>query len=222
MTFNPNTAAERQVQSWTCSVRTATWMLTSIGCDLNAADMQSILVPQYVTPELGLLYGDGSGLAAVLADQSGLPTGHLWPDWDWVVAHAGTMPLGLGSGTMYHWVSCRGVTDDGALWLMNPAPGYLGVGDTLTEAQWRRWAPWACVYIDVAGEEDAVADAALQQQYDVLQAQYDSLNNYTSALTSTILPPALGTMEEAAADSPGDLAAVVLGQCAAIRTAAGI
>lgn len=219
MIYDPTIPAERQVQSWSCSVRTATFMLRSLGIDMDASRLEDVLVPDYVTPELGLLQGDGAGLAAVLADQSGCPTGHRWVDWAWLQAHAGTEPVGIGSGTLYHWTAVRGLNDDGTIALANPAPGYGGLGDVMTEAQFNHWAPWAGVWIEVPAESggDDMADAALQ-------AAYDELKTYTDALTQTILPSALGTMETAAAgkSSRAELANVVLGQCQAVRDAAGL
>ena len=66
-------------------------------------------------------------------------------------------------------------------------------------------------------EEDALSaeeKAELEQLRD--------LKTYTDALTATILPSALGTMEAAAKGSRSKLAAVVREQCAAVREQAGI
>lgn len=223
MVFNPNTAPERQQQPWACSIRTATWMLRSLGVDIDAGRLQAVLVPDYVTPELGLLQGDGSGLAAVLADQSGCTTGHAWVSWDWLQAHAGTMPIGIGSPSLYHWLAVRDVNPDGTLALANPAPGYRGLYDTMTEAQFDQWAPWAGVWIEVPAENGG-DDLSAEERAELESLR--SLKTYTDALVGDggVLPSALGTLEAAAdgKSSRAELANVVRGQVAALREATGL
>jgi len=205
LTYDPTVPAERQLQSWTCSVRTATFMLKSLGIDIDAARMQDVLVPDYVTPELGLLAGDGSGLAAVLADQSGCPTGHTQASWAWLQENAGNVPIGMGSGTLYHWLAVRDLNPDGSLALANPAPGYRGVYDVMTEAQFRQWAPWSAVWIEVEEElappgeveEDPAMIEELTAQLAEAQRKYDELNNYSSHAFNVLLPSWATTLDQA-------------------------
>lgn len=220
MTYNPDTSPERQTSPFACSIRTATWMLRSLGIGVDANTMYERMVPGLVTPELGLLQGDGSALAPFLAEQSGQPTGHAWVNWEWLCAHAGTMPIGIGSPSLYHWVAVRGLNADGTLALANPAPGYQGLYDTMSEAQFDQWAPWAGVWIEVPNEEDTELSQAEKDEL----ASLRDLKTYTDALVGEggILPSALGTMEEAARGNKTALGNVVRGQCAAVREAAGI
>jgi hypothetical protein len=57
MTYDPETPPERQVQGWACSIRTATWMLKSLGGTLDAGAVQDLMVPQYVSPARSAISG---------------------------------------------------------------------------------------------------------------------------------------------------------------------
>lgn len=196
MSYDSATTPERQMQSWTCSVRTATWMLRSVGCDLNASEVQDIMVPEYATPELGLLQGNGAGMAEVLADQSELPTGYRWADWETLAAYAGTMPIGLGSNKLYHWVAVRDYDPEAdLLYLMNPAPGYRGLGDTMNRNEFVYWAPWASTYILVDDpppeiEDGETAEEALVTAEQTRIAKEDVLRTIDEALAVPGLPEA--------------------------------
>jgi len=97
-------------------------------------------------------------------DYHDLETDQVFPvSWDWLLAHAGTQPIAIGSGSLYHWVAVRDVAGD-TLLLANPAPNYRGLGDTMTEAQFHQWAPWACVWIAVEEAEDVGRIEELEQQ----------------------------------------------------------
>jgi hypothetical protein len=227
MTYDPETPPERQVQGWACSIRTATWMLKSLGGTLDAGAVQDLMVPQYVSPALGLLDGSGAGLADFLGLQTGCTVGHQWVDWAWLQAHAGTMPIGIGSPSMYHWLAVRGVNADGTLALANPAPGYDGVYDTMTEAQFNAWAPWAGVWIELPADEnggDDLSDTERQELESLrgLKAQYDDLSNYTSGLTSDILPPALAQLERARQVGGKQGWSMVAAAIASIKQGAGL
>ena len=171
--YDPDFPPERQVQDWTCSIRTATWMLRSIGIDTDGGRMQDAMVPRLVTPALGLLDGSGSQLSTFLADRVRDLGAEAWSKphigWQWLQEWAGADgPIGIGSSALYHWVAVRKRNADGTIALMNPAPGYRGLGDTLTEADFHRWAPWNAVYIDLPAapeetEDDPVIIAELQR-----------------------------------------------------------
>jgi len=198
MAYDAETPAERQVQSWTCSIRTCTWMLQSVGCDVSFPEIKDVMVPDYATPELGLLYGNGAGMAEVLSDQSGIPTGYRWADWETVVEFAGRIPIGLGSGTLYHWVAVRDYDPEtDTLLLMNPAPGYRGLGDTMTRNQFVYWAPWAATYIMVTDEPPLppgeTAEEALVTAEQTRIAKDDILRTIDEALAVPDLPEAAYT-----------------------------
>jgi hypothetical protein len=158
--YDPTTPPERQVQSWACSIRATTWILRSLGIDITAAQLQGEMVPAYVTPELGLLDGRGIGLAEVLRRHLSpeTPVEVLWaPTWDDVIARAGRGPIGVGSGSLYHWLNIARVLSPGVLDAPNPAPNYppgAPLHDNLTRAEFDKYAPWALVFVQVTPAVD--------------------------------------------------------------------
>ena len=208
--YDPDVPAERQVSSWACSIRTTAFLLHSIGDWISAEDLQDVMVPGLVTPALGLLQGDGSGLAAFLAAQTGLPTGHAWIDWDWLQAHAGTMPIGIGSPTLYHWVAVRTVLDADTLALANPAPGYQGLGDTMSRAQFEQWQPWACVYIEVPAENGG-SDLSVEER-----AELNDLRSRTASYEHDTFEPLAATMDRIL-ETPKLTKAAIVGQVREMR-----
>ena len=87
----------------------------------------------------------GSQLQRVLGDY-GLGSEHGWLDYDTVYSLA-TDTTGLMSGAAwYHWVALRGVQGQN-LWIANSAPGYMGVHDVLSRADFHRLGPFSVVYL---------------------------------------------------------------------------
>lgn len=158
--YNPDTPPERQVSDWACSIRATRWILESLGIHVDVGALQGEMVPTYVTPELGLLDGRGIGLAEVLRRHlpPETPVEVLWaPSWDDVVARAGQGPIGVGSGSLYHWLNVARVLDATTLDAPNPAPNYppgAPLLDRLTRAQFDQYAPWALVFVQVATSDD--------------------------------------------------------------------
>jgi hypothetical protein len=155
-TYNPDTPPERQVQSWACAIRATTWVLKSLGVNIDAGTLQDEMVPGRVTPELGLLDARGYGIAETI--KAHIPT--AWHDrvhvfdsisWDELRSLAGQGPIALGGRAWYHWTAVRQANADGTLALANPAPGYKGVGDTLSRGQWDALGPFSAVWVNAAG-----------------------------------------------------------------------
>lgn len=194
-TYDPNIPAIRQSDSWSCSIAATTWMLNSLGIgDAASYPSMEVLMQEagLVSPDLGLLDGSGAVLADWLAVRYGL-TAHSERDvsWEWLQEHAGTCPIAIGSGSLYHWVAVRGV-DGETLTLSNPAPGYRGLYDTMTEAQFEQWAPWACVWIAVEAsseEDDPVKVTELENAIDYLKG--DVADAFESAITTLEQTPKL-------------------------------
>lgn len=156
LVYNPMQPPERQVQDWTCSIRSTAWSLKSLGLPVDIGDLQDEMVPRYVTPALGLLDGSGHGLAQVL-------TAHLPPSWagrvhvseriDWpgLVERAGAGPICLGLHGAYHWLNVAMPLGDGTLSAPNPAPKYpagLPIGDVLTRDEFDHYGPVSAVWVD--------------------------------------------------------------------------
>lgn len=159
--YNPDAPVDRQIQDWTCSIESAQWLLRSIGRNPDASDPQgdpwlhSQLVPGIVSPSVGLLKGDGSDLAAWLTTTYGAEMGWVAQfspvTFDDVWAGAGENPTIVGGsrfGPGGHWVGVRRRQGSDALEIANPAPGFDGIGDTITRAQWNARGPWNAIWID--------------------------------------------------------------------------
>jgi hypothetical protein len=110
----------------------------------------------------GLRDATGGPLADWLAAEFGLVTGYdAGVRWEWLVEHAGQFPILLGGrrwGAFGHWVGVRTV-EDGVLTLANPAEGYAGIFETLTERQFYNVGPCSAVWL--APEEDMAEIARL-------------------------------------------------------------
>jgi hypothetical protein len=158
LTYNPAQPPERQVQSWSCSIRVTSWMLLSLGLPVDIGALQDEMVPRYVTPELGLLDGRGYGMAEVL--RAHLPADwhanvHVFEriDWAGLWSRSGTGPFGVGLHGAYHWLNVSMPHADGTLGSPNPAPKYPAgapIGDTLTRAEFETFGPVSAVWIDAA------------------------------------------------------------------------
>lgn len=173
----PYEAGTRQGQQefdWSCSCRTAYWMLRALGgTDTPAEIAQKMLNAGLVTPAQGLLLGDGSGLAQFLAEESGWPTQHRFPmAWDDLLdVPVGSVPVGLGGALWYHWVGARDWLDAG-VWLANSAEGYKGIGSLLTEADYQRLGQFAVVWIEYEGEALSAEEQAELAQLRTVVASY--------------------------------------------------
>lgn len=159
-TFDPNFPTQIQVQDYTCSVRTVMMMLDSIGIEVTPAEAQDAMVPKYVTPALGLLNRDGSGIVAVLRERWGVQASNQTPaTFDAVAACAGKMPVGLGlphwaGRDLGHWSAVRGF-DGARLILANPAGTGPQFGhQTLTREEFDARGPASLVVIPVASVQE--------------------------------------------------------------------
>lgn len=200
VTYNPDVPPERQNQSWVCSIRTAAHMLHTIGDWITAQELEGMMVPGLVDSTEGLHYGDGSQLAPFLAARSGLPAHNGKISWEWLQEHAGTQPIGMGSGSLYHWVGVRKWNPDGTLALNNPAPTYKGVGEAMTRASFEQWAPWYAVWLDMPSgseQEDPAVIAELQAQVATLQAQLDTEKGWGTSIMDNTLKPVAQALDDA-------------------------
>jgi hypothetical protein len=72
--------------------------------------------------------------------------------WHEIRGAAGFQPMVIGGRRWYHWVATRmgsdaaGRFDLDAVALMNPSPGWMGVGDYLGEEDYERLGPWSAVW----------------------------------------------------------------------------
>ena len=158
LTYNAQQPPERQVQDWTCSIRSTAWCLKSLGLPVDIGALQDEMVPRYVTPQLGLLDGRGYGIAEVLkahlpADWAGRVAVAERVDWAGLYDRAGLGPIALGLHGAYHWLNVAQLLDDGTLSAPNPAPKYpqgTPIGDILTRDEFEHFGPVSAVFVDAA------------------------------------------------------------------------
>lgn len=144
--WDPTLPMEPQVYGWTCSSCALDWVLRSYGLEsTRTSAVELIGYPENINEEWGLMDASGSALREAYSD-SGLMTGQGWLDFDtvWQLAHHTT---GQMSGARwYHWVAIRGVSGD-AIWIANSAPGYMGVFDILSRADFNRLGGFSVVWL---------------------------------------------------------------------------
>jgi hypothetical protein len=217
LTFNPHQPPERQVQDWTCSIRSTAWCLKSLGLPVDIGALQDEMVPRYVTPALGLLDGRGYGLAEVIrahlpADWAGRVAVAERVDWAGLYDRAGSGPIALGLHGAYHWLNVAQLLDDGTLSAPNPAPKYptgTPIGDVLTRDEFEHFGPVSAVFVDasaapIAGPEPGVPGAV--PDYSVGQGILDAMAAHGDVPGSDEVYLKAGTRDaysEAAAQSGG-------------------
>lgn len=152
--YNPATEQPPQWYSWTCSICASDWVCRAVqqpfADDIYASREQcgyAIGIPDNVNSTYGLMDGSGTELQRAIRDQTGLDSSQGWLDYDTAYAiYAQTFGCMSGGG-WYHWVGVRGVDGQGNLWIANSAPGYDGVWDTLSRADFNRLGPFSCVWV---------------------------------------------------------------------------
>lgn len=146
--YNPNTSMPAQVNSWSCSACALAWLERALGLDPNCYEqcgIDQIGYPQNINPTYGLMDGSGAQLQRVLSEH-GQNSHQGWLSFDTAYAYYAQTPGCMSGGAWYHWVGVRGVDGNGNLWIANSAPGYMGVGDTLSRSDFNRLGPFSCVW----------------------------------------------------------------------------
>jgi hypothetical protein len=147
-----------QVYAWTCSACSLEWVLRSTGLNPGSGDVYAdrertvyeIGYPDQINAAVGLTNKDGPGAAlqSVLTEY-GQASGQGWLGYD-AVYELAQQTTGLMSGTnWYHWVALRGISGDN-LWIANSAPGYMGIWDVLSEADFLRLGGFNVVWLEAA------------------------------------------------------------------------
>lgn len=155
--FNPDAKITPQPDDWSCAVRSAQWLLRSIGRNPGDQWVVSQLIDGgLVTRESGLQDGSGAALAAWITREYGAEGGWTAASanpvtFDDVAAGAGINPTLIGGRAWNHWSGVRGMNADGTLALANPSDGWRGVGQSMSRVQFDALGPFSAVYIDRAG-----------------------------------------------------------------------
>lgn len=159
--FWPNIPTEFQVQDWTCSVRSLTWCLKSIGVDIEASDVQDLMVNAgLINSELGLLDGSGSGIVGLLNEHFGILANARRYSFDELLEKSGKSPILMGGARWNHWVAVRGSTD-GYLDLANPALGPHYGQTTIGAGNYEALGPFSVVTLENPSEAPSVDSEAV-------------------------------------------------------------
>lgn len=167
LVYNPQQPPERQIQNWVCAIRVTTWMLKSLGVNIDAGTLQDEMVPGTVSRELGLLDARGYGIASTLGRH--LPS-HAKIEvletvtWQQLRDRAGRGPIGLGSHDprLYHWFNVAEILDNNNFRAPNPAPNYpqaMALGDVLSKEEFDTYAgTWSAVFVEVTSTVPSVPE----------------------------------------------------------------
>jgi hypothetical protein len=149
--YRSDVPAVRQSADWTCSACSLAWLNCSLFIDVATDEWSAVNyigTPTHINSEWGLMDGSGSRLAECLTEQGAAAfTG--WLDWYDAYQLASRMPLLIGGQAWYHWVGVRGV-DGNDLAIANPAPGWMGVYDLLSQTNWNELGPFAVVAVPLS------------------------------------------------------------------------
>jgi hypothetical protein len=138
---------DRQVYDWTCSVCAATWVLQATGANPDQAREATAMAlgPHCVNPAVGLT---SIQCLVDLFGAWGFGAHQEWVDWARATQLCEQTTGVLNSPYWYHFVAIRG-TRHGNLWVANSAPGYKGIWDDVSAAQFQAWAgSWQIVWLD--------------------------------------------------------------------------
>lgn len=159
--FDSTVPVEPQLTIFSCSVGATFWCLRSLGMSLTQQDLENVMVPSLVSPDVGLLDGSGATIACLLRDRYALSASNASPvTFDQVTARAGKQPIAIGGARWFvdadgtvtgHWVAVRGF-DGTQLILANPGGTGPHFGQqVLDPAAFAQRAPFAAVWIDATG-----------------------------------------------------------------------
>jgi len=171
--YDPELPRERQLQSWTCAIRSTAWVLKSLGVrsldDGLAGELQDVMVGRgMVSAANGLEDANGYAVAQLLREYLPpelVPHVQVFPwregnvTWDVLTELATRGPCVIGGRAWGHWSGMRDRAGD-VVRLANPARTWQGVGDELDRAEFIAWGEWSAVLIDVAAYNAALAPPA--------------------------------------------------------------
>jgi hypothetical protein len=150
--FHAGTPTVLQTGPWQCSAASTAWVLQSMGYPHSQDEVVRLLGPGQIDADVGLHFGDGRGLVALL-QRLGLAARNASVSFDDVLAMAGLRPVAMGGAAFYHWVGVRG-RDAETLLLANPGPGWRGIHQRLTRAEFAALGPFSAVWVE-DGEDEA-------------------------------------------------------------------
>lgn len=150
--WNWRLEADPQDYPWDCAACSTAWAMRTVGFVVSEQDVIAGLGPARISPSLGLLDASGAGLVSFLAEQGIGAANNPEASWADVMAAAGYQPMVIGGRQWCHWVAVRmgssaaGKPGTPLLALMNPADGYMGVGQFLTDDDFLDLGPFSAVW----------------------------------------------------------------------------
>lgn len=126
--------------------------MRTIGFEVTEQDVIAGLGPSRISPTYGLLDASGAGLVSYLGEQGIGAENNPSATWSEVLAAAGFQPMVIGGRAWCHWVAVRmgslaiNRPDLDVIALMNPAPGYMTIGQTLDPLDFEQLGPFSAVW----------------------------------------------------------------------------
>jgi hypothetical protein len=144
--------ADPQDYPWDCAACSTAWAMRTIGFAVTEQDVITGLGPGRISPTLGLLDASGAGLVSYLAEMGIGAENNPSATFQDMMAAAGYQPMVMGGRAWCHWVGVRMSTAVAHtdLWpqlaLMNPAAGWMGVGQTIDKPTFDSLGPFSAVW----------------------------------------------------------------------------
>lgn len=146
--------ADYQDYPWDCAAASTAWCLRTIGLDYSEQDVINGLGPSRISPSYGLLDASGAGLVSWLAEIGVNAENNSNSSWQQLGDAAGYQPMVIGGRAWNHWVAVRigweavYQAKQEMLALMNPAPGWMGVAQTLDSTQFNNLGTFSAVWFN--------------------------------------------------------------------------
>lgn len=143
---------DNQDYPWDCAACSTAWAMRTIGYAVSEQDVIAGLGPARISPTYGLLDASGAGLVSFLEEQGIHAANNPDASYDDVLVAAGYQPMVIGGRSWNHWVAvrmgsvCAGLDADPGLILMNPAPGWMGIDQVLTRADFVELGAFSAVW----------------------------------------------------------------------------
>jgi len=143
-----------QEANWSCSACALAWVMRATGLDPAMDEWAAVNAigpgpscggSVNISPSVGLCNANGPALQAVYSSY-GQATDQGWLDFDTVWQLAQETTGQMSGSSWYHWVALRGTQGD-ALWVANSAPGYKGIYDIVTRADFQRLGGFSVVWL---------------------------------------------------------------------------
>jgi hypothetical protein len=137
---------------WDCAAASTAWALNTISYQYTEAEVVAGLGSSRISPAYGLLDASGAGLVDWLAQIGVQAANNSNATWADVIAAAGSQPMVIGGRQWCHW---SGVRISNVLWkpqggvllaLANPAPGWGGVDQVMSEDDFNALGAFSAVW----------------------------------------------------------------------------